>query len=400
MTTKIFHSNMAGAPVLSGTAGAMIAILDACLKDGFGLVTMDSLTVSGGVATLSRSGGMTFEADAVVQLAGITGTYSSLNGDRRLLSVGASTATFDATGLPNGTAAGTITAKVSPLGWSKPFSGTNLAAYKATDPTALGMYLRVDDSGTTAARVVGYESMSDINTGTGLFPTASQQSGGGYWEKSGAAGSTARNWIVVGDERTFYWWSVPNGTTAVTSQGVLRGFGDLIPRRSADAYAAFLGADVASVVTSGSAIIDLASASGNPAGYYLSLPRSQSALGASVLAWIYAESKRATTTQYKSGSPSGISLPYPNSSDNALDLDRALVLEGSDYSIRGQFPGLYHLPQAVGFAFSTWDKVSGQGSLNGRKLLAVRVGSPGQVSQNAAGGSPGVVMFDITGPWR
>jgi hypothetical protein len=33
-------------------------------------------------------------------------------------------------------------------------------------------------------RASGYESMSDVNTGTGPFPTAAQVAGGGYWEKS------------------------------------------------------------------------------------------------------------------------------------------------------------------------------------------------------------------------
>jgi hypothetical protein len=65
--------------------------------------------------------------------------------------------------------------------------------------------------------------MSDVNTGTGPFPTAAQVAGGGYWEKSGAAGSTARNWIVVGDERAFYWWCVPNAATTITSQGSCEG---------------------------------------------------------------------------------------------------------------------------------------------------------------------------------
>lgn len=397
---KYYHSNMPGAPVLSGTAGALIAILDACLKDGFGLKTVDSLVIAGGVATMTISTGMTFEQDTVVQIAGITGGAAALNGDRRLLSIAGNTATFDATGVSDQAATGSITAKVSPLGWAKPFSGTNMGVYRATDLTSLGMYLRVDDTGTTTARVVGYETMGDVNTGTGPFPTAVQQAGGGYWEKSGAASSSARNWIIVGDERTMYWWCTPNQETSITSQGVLRGFGDLIARRSADAYASFLAADVASVVTNGSAIIDLANMSGTTTGYYVSLPRSQTAIGAAVLGYTYAESKRATTNAYKSGNGAGLVQPYPNSADNALDVDRVLLLEAADSSTRGQFPGVLHLPQAVGFAFATWDKVPGQGTLNGRKLMALRVGSPGQATQNDTGGSPGVVMFDLTGSWR
>ena len=41
MTTsvKYFHSELPGAPVLSGTAGSRIAVLDACLVNGWGLLT-------------------------------------------------------------------------------------------------------------------------------------------------------------------------------------------------------------------------------------------------------------------------------------------------------------------------------------------------------------------------
>lgn len=396
---KYYHSNMPGAPVLSGAAGALIAILDACLKDGFGLKTVDSLVIAGGVATMTISTGMTFEQDAVVQIAGITGGAAALNGDRRLLSIAGNTATFDATGVSDQAATGSITAKVSPLGWAKPFSGTNVGVYRATDPTSLGMYLRVDDTGTTVARVVGYETMSDVNTGTGPFPTSAQVAGGGYWEKSGAAGATARNWIVVGDERAFYWWCVPNAATTITSQGLLRGFGDLIPRRSTDAYAAFVQAGVASMVTSTSTDCDLITSSYTAASAWLTSPRTQSSLGSAAVMFAFAESRRATTAVSRSGVGVGYSAPFPNSADNALDLDRVLALD-PDYSVRGTFPGLLHLPQAVSFSFQTWDRLDGQGLLSGRRLMAVRGGAPGYAAQNSASGAPGVAAFDITGPWR
>lgn len=395
---KYFHSNMQGAPVLSGTAGALIAILDACLKDGFGLKTVDSLVIAGGVATMTISTGMTFEQDAVVQVAGITGGAAALNGDRRILGISGNTATFDATGVSDQTATGAITAKVSPLGWAKVFSGTNVGVYRATDPTSLGMYLRVDDTGTTVARVVGYETMSDINTGTGPFPTAAQVSGGGYWEKSGSTDSTARNWILIGDERTFYWWCVPAAATSVTSQGVLRGFGDLVPRRGTDAYAAFLQSDTASRVTSTAWVADLSEGSRAYSStlYNTMLARAQTALGTAVPVGQFMESRRLNGTNVKSGLGAA---PYPNAADNGLDLDRLLLTE-SDGGVRGWVPGLLHLCQNVGFAFATWDKVAGQGALAGRLLMCARVGTPGYTTQNATNVAYGCVFFDITGPWR
>ena len=53
--TKWFASTMAGAPALSGSVGAMISVLDACLKDGFNLLTLDSLVVASNVATGTKT---------------------------------------------------------------------------------------------------------------------------------------------------------------------------------------------------------------------------------------------------------------------------------------------------------------------------------------------------------
>jgi len=45
-TVKVFHSGMTGAPSLSGTAGALIAVLDALLINGFGANNLDSLVIA------------------------------------------------------------------------------------------------------------------------------------------------------------------------------------------------------------------------------------------------------------------------------------------------------------------------------------------------------------------
>ncbi|MFZ2990901.1 hypothetical protein [Ideonella sp.] len=398
MSTKVFHSGMSGAPVLSGAAGAGIAILDACLINGFGLVSIDNLVIAGGVGTITRSAGMPFERDVMLLIAGVTGGAAAANGERRVLSVATNSATIDCTGIADQTATGSITAKLAPAGWVKEFAGSNLAVYKMSDVTSLGMRLRVDDTATTVMRVVGYESMSDINTGTGPFPTNAQIAGGGYWEKSGAAGATARNWCVIADERAVYWWAVPNAVTSVTSQGVLRGFGDMVPRKSTDAYAAFLQCDQIVMVTSATNVGDFGDGTRVPL-VTCTAPRSWTGLGSSVFLGQYMESRRGNGTNVKSGSTAA--LIYPNSCDNALDLDRVLATE-ADLSTRGFFPGLLHCPQQVGFAFASFDKLDGQGSLAGRRLMALRCGAPGGTTQNSTtgAGSFGVVFFDISGGWR
>jgi hypothetical protein len=205
---------MQGAPDLSGTAGSLVTVLDAVLVDGFGTLTLDSLSVSGGIATATYSTGFSYKQWSVVEIAGAT--PSGLNGRKRLLTASGTTVTFDATGISDQTATGTITIKIPSAGWTIAYTGTNLRSYRLDNTFGTGCYLRVDDTGTTAARVVGYQAMTDINTGTDPFPTNAQISGGGYWVKSSTANSTERAWIIVADDRGVYFSSQSDGTNSKT----------------------------------------------------------------------------------------------------------------------------------------------------------------------------------------
>jgi hypothetical protein len=49
--TKWYRSTMTGAAALSGQAGKLIDVLDACLINGFNQVTLTSLVVASNVAT-------------------------------------------------------------------------------------------------------------------------------------------------------------------------------------------------------------------------------------------------------------------------------------------------------------------------------------------------------------
>lgn len=200
--TKWYSSTMQGAPTLSGTAGAGITFFDAVLKDGFGSLTLDSLAVASDVATGTYSSGHAYLQWSVIEIAGAT--PSGLNGQKRITSVTGTTFTFTTSGIGDQTATGTITAKIPAAGWTKPYTGTNLAAYRLDTVAGTGGYLRVDDTGTTDMRVVGYMAMSDVNTGTDPFPTSAQISGGGYFRKSSAASATTRPWIAIADDRFFY----------------------------------------------------------------------------------------------------------------------------------------------------------------------------------------------------
>lgn len=390
-TVKYFHSSMPGAPVLSGTAGALIAVLDACLVDGFGLKTADSVVVSGGIATATFSTGHSFEPDAIALAAGAT--PSGLNGEKRVLSTTTNALTFDATGIADGAATGTITFKLAPAGWEKAYSGTNLGVYRSLSPQALGggLYLRVNDNFTRSARVVGYESMSDADTGSGAFPTQVQMPGGGYWVKSNAESATAVPYLLVSDGRAFY-LHVQAGkvTNASANGGVTRGFGDLAPRRpSGDAYAVFLNyTSLASPdVQHYGGVCNPQGVTGN------ATPREYTGLSSAVLRNIRTYCGASTV----SGADTTLGS-FPSNVSGELFLSK-LYYPDSVGAPRADLPGVIYNPQSgSGSGISTFDKIPGTGEFEGRTLICV---NPSITPSNVAwGASSALALFDITGPWR
>ena len=389
-SVKFFHSAMPNAPVLSGTAGSLIAVLDACLADGFGLKTVDSIVVAGGVATATFSTGHSFEPDTIMLVAGAT--PSGLNGEKRVLTTSTNTVTFSAAGIPDLTATGTITAKLAPAGWAKVFSATNLAAYRSLDAESTRMFLRVDDSGTTNARVVGYENMTDVNTGVGAFPTSVQVAGGGWWPKANTAGAAARSWTLVADSKGF-WLHLHTAITAAGASGCVWGFGDFASLKSGDSYACQLFCEKSDIATSPApstrAVENCHYTPVTESGY---IPRPYTALGGSVAGATYVTSGWQASAGV-SGAISNSTMPmYPNGPDNGLALSGKSVVEPG-VCLRGHTRGIYMVVQKCSDQFNWRDKIDGQGALLGRKLVAIKCGAPAGTS------SAGVVFVDITGPW-
>lgn len=387
--TKSFDSGMVGASALSGTAGALIAILNDVLVTGFGLQTASSVVVASGIATATFATAHPYRVDTVALIAGAT--PSGLNGEKRILAVVSDKiVTFDATGITDGTATGTITSKVAPAGWTKVFTGTNLAAYKSASVEGTGCYLRVDDTGTTVARVRGYETMSDVNTGTGPFPTVAQFAASGlWWSKSNAASGAVRPWRIVADDRGVYFFPKPADTT-YENQGNY--FGDFLSLKSGDPYACLLRANSAdrSAAVGGSFGDDLLMADGAQAYDGAYVTRAANTLGGA--------QKVATTPVMTVGLANAhvtgsVGMGYPLAADNGLMLTPAMV-HGAQ-GARGYMPGIFYSPQIVNTAFSTGDVVPGSGDMAGKKVMAVRLGNlvttPAQC---------GMVFVDITSDWR
>src|SRR5574337_508378 len=237
-SVKFYREDFPGAPVLNGTAGALIGLLDACLCTGFGLRSATSLVVAGGVATLTlpsdaKNGNL---LNSVILVAG--SSIAALNGEQRVTAVSSTELKF-ATAAADGTATGSITVKTAPAGWEKKFPGTNTAGFKSLVPTSLGAHLWVKDADTINANVRAYENMTAVDAGTGPAPTVVESATGGFWMKSMSANATANRWDLFADSRAFYYCPVPGsgGTTAYIGQAGYF-FGDVLAYKSGDAFAA------------------------------------------------------------------------------------------------------------------------------------------------------------------
>lgn len=130
-------------------------------------------------------------------------------------------------------------------GWTKPFTGTNKAAFRnSTAAGGTGMYVRVlDDASLTGgernASVRAYLTMSDVDTGTIETPTAAQVATGSVWRKSNTIDSTARPWILIADELTFY-LCIDTGTLASEGGAGTYAAGDFASLVPGDAYRFFI----------------------------------------------------------------------------------------------------------------------------------------------------------------
>lgn len=374
---KHFHSGMAGAPVLTGQVGKMIDLLDACLVNGFNLLTLDSLVVSANELTGTKSG-HGFLVDQVIVTSGAN--ESALNDEWTITSVTANAFKAAATGVANTTGTGTISAKAAPLGWEKTYSGTNKAAYRSKNSASTRAYLRVDDTATIVARVVGYESMTDVDTGSGPFPTAAQVSGGASWHKSYTADSTARSWNIVGDADGFISVRQSYGTNAIMTDY----FGDFISEKPGDAFRCMLSGTTASAAQSSSQYSNLSLNSGAAAAHPIWCPRSYSALGSAITMEICSNSFGVTI------SGGAGALQYPSPASNGIILAVPALRETSGPVRTTAVPGLYMSPLNL-MSLSDRDKIDNIDAIPGKTLM---------VMASQAAGQQGRVLVDITGPWR
>lgn len=381
---------MRGAPQIRGNApGSLIDTLDCVLVTGWGLAAPQSLTVAAGVATATFASATAWDVGAVIEVTGAS--PAEINGKWRVATSSGNTLTF-ATTAADGTYTGTMGIKYAGAGWEKVFGGTNKAVYRSTDVTGSRFYLRIDDSSGLFARVRGYENMSDIDTGTGLFPLDAQIAAGGYWHKSYLSNAVAIPYMLAVDTKLLLVAICPGvaGGASQTTSAVY-GFGDGIALAPAgDTFAAMLSAAGSSVDQPGYGALSGALGDSGTNGAAI-FARGWQGLGGAVYARPVPEGGSATSLSSAEGSL-GVA---PGPVDGAIRMARMLLKEQSANCIRAVVPGCYFVPQLLSSSLFPvpFALTDGAATLAGRKIAAVPVGA-------SLASRAGTAFVDITGPWR
>ena len=270
---------------------------------------------------------------------------------------------------------------LSAAGWTKEYSGTNKAAYKQAGGNE--RLFRIVDDGTTSAkycRIVGYESMTDVDTGVGPFPTDAQFTGGLYIHKSTAAGATVRPWIAFATEQSVLFYCLPSQIADQTAATYVGGFyfGDFDSNVVGDDYNTAIWALPSTIYSSSGAYETCSTDSGTTdAGCYVC--RDHSAVGSAGF------DKRTASGVYQTQfGRDGVAYPDPIS--GGLNLSPVLISEAT-YILRGTVPGIWQINHNY-TNFNMLDTFSGEsgGNLDGKEFIFYHAGNSSCLAIETNGG--------------
>ena len=255
---------------------------------------------------------------------------------------------------------------ITTLGWTKAFTGTNIAAYRA--PNGNRFYLGVDDTGTLNARLRGFESMTAagvaVASGTNPFPTDAQLSGGDYVYK-GSDTTTARNWWFSSDGNVFHL------SINASSYYGLFSFGDFYSNKSTDPYNSLIMGEASASSYANGVNANTAAASAAIAGSFAT--RSYTGLGGS-----QPIAKAIDGSFGSSGVIGSNGATYPSTIEGGLLISRIRIGEAIvNGSFRGVLPGLWAPMHSR--PLGDGDTFTGTGDLAGRTFVCRWVGTGGSV---------------------
>lgn len=285
MTVTIYRSEDAGAPVLSGTAGALINVLTGCLVTGYG-------------------------AKAAAGWSLVSGSTSTIAAYRQGV-------------------------------------GSNERCIYIPDTT-------------TSLVVRMYESMTDINTGTGPVPDPTWDNV--YITKSSSSSTSPRPWIVLATDRTFHLLINIQGTTTVsTSQSLwfMNTFGDFQSHFAGDQYnQCLIASDLSTTTSNYWSAWSTSLLSGGGQGAYCLRGWNQLTKGLRLIKTNYMPMNNVVST--------------PMINNGSMPVSKVYIHEEYTDTSRGTIPGVYSILENFGADMSRdFTFTPASGPLAGKTLLYV-----------------------------
>jgi len=444
MAVTVYKSTDTGAPILTGGLGSLVNLLDKCLVTGYGstratatitssgvnvsnndTVTVDGVTYTFKTALTPAANEVLIGASAAaslvnlsaammdygvrgtnyatgstpqtnVQVTAITSTVLTMTANTggtggNSIALSKSAATLTVSGATFSGGAGTDT-KAS-VGWTKPYTGTGKAAFRQA--AGCGFYLNVQDNGPGAglqkeARLVMYETMTAIDTGTGGMANLAAT---GYARKSSTNDPTNRVWRLYADSKTFY-LCMESADVATTPLWIA--FGDYYSLIKGDNFNCLLIARGAENTGTATSTVEGFSTFGHGTSLFSAAPghwlmRNVGGMGNAVTFNKLGDQARNSSTSAQQTFLGGFT--YPNPVDSGLLLHRLGIMEigspGTSGFIRGFLRGIWH-PRHAAASFSTGDTASGSGALTGKTWEAVK----------ETNGNTGVVFVETSDTWE
>ncbi|MFM5241213.1 hypothetical protein [Aeromonas rivipollensis] len=393
---KWYSNAMQGAPSLGDTsAGALAALLKACLITGFGNLTVSSLAWDAalGCAVATIDSGHSYLTDSVIAISGATPT--AYNGEHRVKQVNATKVWFELDGgNPGSSATGTISIKIPGLGWTLLAESADGQTMIIRSPESVDQYpvcYHIDNtafSGWTSgtlnyhfAKISMVEDVQDLTT----FTLINMQ----VWPAT-KRGSDGR-WDLIGDSLLFYFspaYTARNGRPCLAA-------GYINSVRPGDRYHAMIVA----VQNNIGATLNI---NWTVPANYLTNNAFNDFLGHGLANWRIIARPHSqlfgTVSWQTSGlfSRMGNGFPVPNPADNGFYLAKepTMVLENGN-TLRGFLPGLINpygdIPDYEQKTFSSLPLLAGKGVRFIRASYGANINSTFLAT---------LVGFDITGPWR
>lgn len=236
---------MRGIPLIAGVKGRMKLFLDAVLVNGFGQITINSVTISNKVATIVIPNSETFLKYSVIEISGddqLKGEYRVIESTNSYIKINVD--------LPDQVFSSSMFVKYASLGWTKQEATTavNTCLYiPKTSHSNFKLYINDNyDSATFVKICKGASNMENLaNFGADQLIDHVPKSGTLYscWFKSNTGDPNPRANFLIGDGSSiFYQWCRTEVVNSYDSlqHGKIMFCGDILRAYPSDPNAAVL----------------------------------------------------------------------------------------------------------------------------------------------------------------